>query len=111
MSDMNGFDIVVRIDNCLKAMGKTRENLAIDIGRNKQVFTDWKNRNIIPKSDDLYLISRYLNVPMEYLLIGETVMADDIAAMAAAVTTLSPEQRAPLIASVIGQVKFWKEKD
>lgn len=111
IKDINGTDLVIRIDNCLKSMGMKRENLAAFIGKNKQVFTDWKNCKIIPRADDLYKMAKFLGVPMEYLLTGENVMPDDIACMAASVMTLSKEQREPLIASVKAQVEFWKEKN
>ena len=109
--NINGHDLVVRIDTCLKAMGLGREDLANHIGKNKQVFTDWKNCNIIPKSDDLFNMSRFLGVPMEYLLTGENIMPDDVAAMAAMIMTFSKEQREQLYALIKAQMNFWKEKE
>lgn len=111
MNEINGHDLVCRIDNCLKAMGLTRETLANHIGKNKQVFTDWKNCNIMPKCDDLYKMSKFLGVPMEYLLTGEKTMPDEIAVAASMIASLDPEKRQPVIAMLKSQVDFWKEKN
>lgn len=108
MNEINGHDIVIRIDNCLKAMGLNREKLANHIGKNKQVFTDWKNCNIIPKADDLYKIAKFLGVPMEYLLIGENVMNDEVAAVAAMITAIDKKNRQPVIAMLQSQVEYWR---
>ncbi len=41
------------------------------IGFSQNTINNWKYRNTFPKSDDLYKISQFLNVSMEYLLTGE----------------------------------------
>ena len=51
-----------------------------NVGISAQVISNWKSRNSIPKADDLYKISKFLNVSMEYLLTGkdfENKLADD----------------------------------
>ena len=36
----------------------------------KGTFSSWKNRNIIPRADEAFLIADALNVTVEYLLTG-----------------------------------------
>jgi len=36
----------------------------------KGTFSSWKNRNIIPRADEAYLIANALRVSVEYLLTG-----------------------------------------
>ena len=109
--EFNGYELVIRIDYLLKSSGLKRDNLANFIGKNKQVFTDWKNCKIIPRSDDLYNMSEFLGVSMEYLLFGEEVMPDDVAAMAAMIMTFSKDKREQLYALINSQMNFWKERE
>lgn len=111
MEKFIGLEIVNRIDYLLKNAGLTRKDLANYIGKNSQVFVDWKNRNIMPKCDDLYNMSKFLGVPMEYLLTGEEIIPDEIAAAGAILMTLESDQRQAVIAMIKAQADFWKNKN
>lgn len=110
MENLNGYDIVVRIDQLLKARKETRKILADVIGKNPQVFVDWKNRNISPTAIDLYKMAKHLGVTYDYLLLGKTdQLPDDIAYAIAKLQTLSEEERKPIIALIANQVDYWTE--
>lgn len=110
--EINGHDIVERIDNCLAGIGVTREVLANHIGKQRQCFTDWKNRNIMPNAKDLYIISKFLGVPLEYLLTGNTQVMDDITAVIASkLNALDPTIKNALITMIDGQIDYWKKKE
>ena len=57
-------DIIERIKNQLSV--KELESL----GYTPQIISNWKSRNTIPRSDDLYKIAQAIGVSMEYLLTG-----------------------------------------
>ena len=40
------------------------------IGFSQNTINNWKFRNVFPKSDDLYKISQFLNVSIDWLLTG-----------------------------------------
>lgn len=110
--EINGHDIVVRIDNCLEGMDLSREVLANHIGKQRQCFTDWKNRNIMPNAKDLYMISKFLGVPLEYLLTGnEKIMDDKTAVIAAKINALDPTIKDALITMMDGQIEYWKKQE
>lgn len=69
MADGKGF--VDRIDMILKQKNRKRLALAEEIGLSVQTFTDWKRRDSIPSADIALQISKYLNVPLEWLITGE----------------------------------------
>lgn len=108
--NINGKDIVERIDAILRYRGETREELAKTIGKNKQVFTDWKAKDITPTSLDLFLMSKHLGTTYDYLLLGEHIsIPDDIAVATSMLTKLSEEQRKPIIDLIVNQVNYWYE--
>lgn len=43
-----------------------------EIGISSSVVSNWKIRETIPRADDLYKISKFLGISMEYLLTGES---------------------------------------
>lgn len=101
--------MIERIDNLLKIRQETREMLAAVIGKNKQVFTDWRSKNISPTAVDLYKMAKHLGTTYDYLLLGKLdVFPDDIAFAVAKLMTLSEEQRKPIISIINGQVDYWK---
>lgn len=93
MRKFSGLEITKRIDFLLSVRKSSRKELADAIGKNKQVFTDWTAKNIVPKADDLYNMADFFNVPMEYLLMGEEIMTDDTAKIAALYSCLSNEDK------------------
>lgn len=48
------------------------------IGISQATVSNWKTRNTIPKSDDLYKISQFCGCSMEYLLTGHKIDDDNI---------------------------------
>lgn len=68
MFDFDNYSVSIIVDR-IKAITSTKE--LEKIGISQQVISNWKSRNTFPKSDDLYKISQFLNVSMEYLLTGE----------------------------------------
>lgn len=63
--ELNAIEIIERIKHHLSS-----KDLEV-LGYSPQVITNWKARNTIPRSDDLYRIAKYIGVSMEYLLTGE----------------------------------------
>ena len=77
-----------------------------------QTISNWKTRNSIPRSDDLYKIAKYLNVSMEWLLTGENPnneLPKDIQKSVAKMLTLSETQRESINMIINAQVEFWKK--
>lgn len=106
--NINGRDIVDRIDTILHYRNETREELAKTIGRTKQVFTDWKAKDITPTSLDLFIMAKHLGTTYDYLLLGESdTVPDDIALTSSLLTKLTKEQREPIIELIINQVNYW----
>lgn len=110
MENISIHDIVVRIDTLLKQRKESRKELADVIGKNHQVFVDWKNKNISPSAVDLYKMAKHLGVTYDYLLLGKKDQyPDDIALAMVKLQTLTKEQREPIIALIESQVKYWKK--
>lgn len=59
-------DMIERMKS-IKPLKEIIENTGIS----QPIFSQWKSRNSMPKSDDLYKIAQFLNVSIEYLLTGE----------------------------------------
>lgn len=107
--NISGEDIVLRIDQVLKARKESREELAKAIGKNRQVFTDWKAKDISPTALDLYIMAKHLGTTFDYLLLGDTDhFPTDIALVIAKLQTLSEEERKPIIALIDQQVDYWR---
>ena len=62
--ELNAIEVVERIKSILSA--KELEELGIA----QSTISNWKYRNTIPKSEDLYKIAQAIGVSMEYLLTG-----------------------------------------
>lgn len=63
--ELNALEVIERIKQHLSS--KELEELGFSTG----LVSNWKKRNTIPKSEDLYKISQAIGVSMEYLLTGE----------------------------------------
>lgn len=66
------------------------------IGMLPTLFSNWKIRNTIPRSDDLYKISKFIGVSMEYLLTGEDTpdnLSTNEKILFEKISKLSPEQQ------------------
>lgn len=66
MNSISVFEIIERIKTY-----KTIKDLE-EIGISSALVSNWKTRETIPRADDLYKISKFLGVSMEYLLTGES---------------------------------------
>lgn len=111
MNKLNGTEITERIIYLSKQAHETRESLASLIGKNKQVFTDWKNRNILPSCADVYILAKHFGVPMEYILLGEeNTIPNEIAATCALLMNLDEVQRNSMISLIHNQVEFWQKE-
>lgn len=60
----------------IKSLSTTKD--LSSLGYTPQIFNNWKTRNSIPRSDDLYKIAQYLNVSMEWLLTGKDLDLDSV---------------------------------
>ena len=69
--NINGRDIVERIDNRLEAMGFGRKVLMVDLGIPKSTISSWSVKSIVPRADDLYRVATFLKVSVVWLLTGE----------------------------------------
>ncbi|MDR1324900.1 MAG: helix-turn-helix domain containing protein [Treponema sp.] len=69
--DINGHDIVERIDNRLEAMGFGRKVLLIDLDIPKTTISSWSVKSIVPRADELYRVATFLKVSVVWLLTGE----------------------------------------
>jgi transcriptional regulator with XRE-family HTH domain len=70
--DFLGSAIVGRIDTLLKHRGQTRKAL-VSMGVVKSVtsFTDWLQRDTVPRADVALAIADYLGVSVRWLITGE----------------------------------------
>ena len=57
-----------RVDNELKYLGKTRKELASSVGFDPANISFGIKRNSIPYADTALKVSRFLGVPLDYLL-------------------------------------------
>lgn len=102
--------IIDRMDFLLKQRGQKREDAAEAIGKNKQVFTNWRSKNISPTANDLYFLSKFLMTTYDYLLLGESdSLPDDIATVVSLLSQLNEDQRKPIIELIVNQVELWKK--
>jgi len=68
---MNGIEFVDRIDNILQKKNISRVKMNEDIGLQKNLIAQWKQRGTIPSADTALKIAQYLNTTVEYLLTGK----------------------------------------
>ncbi len=104
--DLNAIEIIDRIKMHLSSKDLDA------LGYSPQVITNWKARNTIPRSDDLYKIAKYIGVSMEYLLTGEdkkSELPEDLLKLFNSFQRLSPKDREPLIFMTSQQIDYWVE--
>lgn len=110
MNDLLTYNIVVRIDSLLKLRDETRKDLAALIGKNPQVFTDWKNQGASPSAIDIWKIATHLGTTVEYIMTGsDERMPEDIKKAVIKLSSLTEEQRRPIMSIIDGQVDYWKK--
>lgn len=69
---MCGKDFVDRINGLLLKKGITKAKFYSDLQISNNSCTHWAIKGILPSSETLYKISKYLDVSMEYLFTGES---------------------------------------
>lgn len=61
--------------NATEVIERIKANLTTqqlkDLGYSQNTVINWKYRNVIPRTEDLYKISQAIGVSMEYLLTGK----------------------------------------
>ncbi len=66
-----------RISSILKKKNLTQKNLADGTGIKQSTISDWKSKNTNPSADALIKISEFLNVSLDYLMIGKESNSSD----------------------------------
>ena len=101
--------IFARIKWMLKNDHRTQKELAEYLGKTRQVFYDWQNNNN-PSLSDLFKISKYFGVPLEYVISGEESPIDDAtAAFLVQTKDLTEEQKKIIYSSIKAQVEMFKQ--
>ena len=93
--ELNAIEVIERIKSLLS------QKELNDLGFSANTVTNWKYRNTIPKSEDLYKIAQKIGVSMEYLLTGEfeEKISDEDAVVLAYYHTI-PEQNKKLFLNI-----------
>ena len=98
-----------RIKFLIKTDGRPQKDLAEYLGKTRQIFHDWQHNNN-PTLIDLFKISKYFGVPLEYIISGEESPIDDAtAAFIVSTNGLSEEQKKIIYASIKAQVEMFKK--
>jgi transcriptional regulator with XRE-family HTH domain len=71
MSDIDGHELVARIDLSLMHRNQRRKALCEAVGISSQSVTDWDKKNTKASAETLLHIADFLNVSMRWLLTGE----------------------------------------
>lgn len=88
---------------------RTQKELAEYLGKTRQIFYDWQNNNN-PTLIDLFKISKFFGVPLEYIISGEESPIDDAtAAFLVQTRELKEEQKKIIYASIKAQVDMFKK--
>lgn len=69
--NINGINLVERIDDFLNENGISRKEFAGILGINTSTIATWKTRNILPPVGTLFKISRYMNISIDFLVTGD----------------------------------------
>lgn len=68
--NVNGINLVKRIDELLKKLGITRKEFCETIKIIPSTMATWKTRNILPPLETLCIIADYFDVSLDYLVRG-----------------------------------------
>lgn len=60
-----------------KQAGLSRKKVFEDLGLSQSLFANWKKQNKLPNVETVFKISKYFNVSMENLLIGEDLSIEN----------------------------------
>ena len=90
---------------------RPQNELAAYLGKNRQIFYDWKHKEgRKPSLEDLLKISKFYGVPLEYVISGEESPIDDAtAAFLVQTKELTEEQKKVIFASIKAQVDMFKQ--
>ena len=90
---------------------RPQNELAAYLGKNRQIFYDWKHKEgRKPSLEDLLKISKFYGVPLEYVISGEESPIDDAtAAFLVQTKDLTDEQKKIVFASIKAQVDIFKQ--
>ena len=87
---------------------RPQKDLAEYLGKTRQIFHDWQH-NTNPTLIDLFKISKYFGVPLEYIISGnESPIDDATAAFIVQTQGLTEEQKKVIYASIKAQVDMFK---
>lgn len=101
--------ILGRIQNLIKNDYRPQKELAEYLGKTRQIFYDWQKK-FNPTYIDLFKISKYFGVPLEYIISGEESPIDDsTAAFIVQTRELTEEQKKVIYASIKAQVDMFKQ--
>lgn len=111
MENINYENILKRLDFMIENDSRSKNELAAYLGKNRQIFYDWKNKEgRKPSLEDLLKISKFYGVPLEYVLSGEESPIDDTtAAFLVQTQGLTEEQKKVIFASIKAQVDMFKQ--
>ena len=102
--------IFARIKHMIKSDYRPQKELAVYLGRTRQIFYDWQNGKSNPTLVDLFNISKYFGVPLEYIISGDESPIDDAtAAFLVQTQGLSEDQKKIIFASIKAQVDMFKK--
>ena len=89
---------------------RPQKELAEYLDKTRQVFYDWQNSKCNPTLVDLFKISKYFGVPLEYIISGEESPIDDAtAAFIVSTQGLKEQQKKIIYASIKAQVDMFKQ--
>ena len=101
--------IFARIKRMIQLDHRTQKELAEYLGKTRQIFYDWQN-GANPSLVDLFKISKFFGVPLEYVISGEESPIDDAtAAFLVSTKDLTEEQKKIIFASIKAQVDMFKK--
>ena len=111
MDYINYEDILKRLDFMIENDNRPQNELAAYLGKNRQIFYDWKHKEgRKPSLEDLLKISKFYGVPLEYVISGEESPIDDAtAAFLVQTKELTEEQKKVIFASIKAQVDMFKQ--
>ena len=102
--------IFKRIKFLIKNSDKKQQDLSDHLGMTRQIFYDWKNGKSNPTLLDLFKISKYFGVPLEYIISGDESPIDDAtAAFIVSTQGLKEQQKKIIYASIQAQVEMFKK--
>lgn len=109
MENIDYKSIFYRIKWLIQNDHRTQKELAEYLGKTRQIFYDWQNNNN-PTLIDLFKISKFFGVPLEYIISGDESPIDDAtAAFIVSTQGLTEEQKKVIYASIKAQVDMFKK--